>query len=117
MGWTLAVPTSRSLMQGLLDGKVTEKELSARAKEEKSYEALYLLATIVLPGVRKQGIASTLRQSQLSYFQEKYGITDFYACIFSQEGGYLVDKVEKDLGIEIKRLYDLPDPHMDSAEI
>jgi predicted GNAT family acetyltransferase len=99
--YSVALPTSQALKEDFLSGRITERELSAKAKTYPVFESLYLAVTFVLPAYRKRGIDSRLCKEQIEYFKSKYSINNYYAWAWSDEGKALISTIERDLKISI----------------
>jgi predicted GNAT family acetyltransferase len=104
IGWSVVLPTSRAEMTRFLNRGINEKELFSIAVTQKSFEALYLMAVIVLPEFRGQGVAQSLMKSQITHFREKYSINDFYSLILTREGQKFIRALERNLNISIPSL-------------
>jgi len=99
--YSSVLPTSNAVKNDFLAGKITERELLAVATSEPAFETLYLLVSFVLAEYRKRGIASRLVKEQIGYFKGKYGINDYYAWAWSEEGKKLISALGRDLKILI----------------
>ena len=101
IAWSVVMPTSQKEMERFLKEEINEKELFEISIEHPSFEALYLMAVIVLPEYRKQGIGSSLMKQQIEYFKGKYGIEKLYAFVLTEEGKGLIGALEKNLQVTI----------------
>ncbi len=104
IAWSVVLPTSIKAMKRFLKEKINERELFDISMSQPFFEALYLTAVIVSPKYRKKGIGSSLIKKQIDYFKKKYGISDFYALILTEEGKKLIKAIGRDLHIKISTL-------------
>ena len=104
IAWSVVLPTSIKAMKRFLKEKINERELFDISMSQPFFEALYLTAVIVSPKYRKKGISSSLIKKQIDYFKKKYGISDFYALILTEEGKKLIKAIGRDLHIKISTL-------------
>lgn len=104
IAWSCAIPTSLKNMDSFLAENMTERELIDDARNNPSFEALYLIVTVVLPEYRRKGLGLFLERIQIEYFKEKYNITNFYSWWFSEEGKKLGLALQRELNIEIKAI-------------
>lgn len=99
--YSVVFPTSYVLKEDFLLGRINERELSAKAKMHPVFESLYLAVTFVFPEYRRRGIGLRLCKEQIEYFKNTYGINDYYAWVWSEEGKALVSSLQRDLNIPI----------------
>lgn len=99
--YSVVLPTSQALKEDFLSGRITERELSEAAKRQPIFESLYLSVAFVFLEYRKKGIGLRLVKEQIGYFKDKYGINDYYAWAWSEEGKILISAINRDLKISI----------------
>jgi len=102
-GWSVVLPTSLSDKEAFVKGDMTEKVLFEKSIATPSFESLYLMAVVVLPEFRNQGLATRLMCAQIEYFKDRYGIADYSALALSEGGSGVVAALEKELGISIAK--------------
>lgn len=100
-GWSCVLPTSTLDRKRFMNGEINERQLFENSCDNPSFEALNLIAVIVLPEYRNKGLGSHMMEWQIKYFTEKCAMKDFYALVLTSEGARLMKKIERDLNIEI----------------
>lgn len=100
ISWVILVPTTESLMNDFLEGKINERELFEKTTPGDSFNALYLCSVFTVPEHRKKGLAMKLFKKAIA---DIVGDKDFkyFAWPYSIEGGNLIKKLEKDIGVNI----------------
>lgn len=91
--WILLIPTTASLMQQFISGKISEQQLLDETTPESSYDALYLCSAMVLPEYRKQGLATKLTLEAIARIREQHPIQYLFVWPFTAEGKSLASSI------------------------
>lgn len=86
VAWVLLIPTTASLLERFVAGRITERELFERTPEHGPYEAVYLCSGLVLPEWRRQGIASRLALRAIAAMRRDHPIAALGSWAFTPEG-------------------------------
>lgn len=98
--WILLIPTTVSLMQAFVDGKISEAQLLKETVPGERYDALYLCSAMVLPEYRKRGLATQLTLAAIQKIREQHPIQYVFVWPFTNEG--------KNLAVQIAKVCHLP---------
>lgn len=101
VSWTVSIPTTRADAERFLRGESNERELTDTAVPRDRYEALYLCAAFTDPEYRGKGYATELFRESI----DAIPLSDealIFAWIWSDEGGFLVKKLERLTGRTIR---------------
>lgn len=86
VAWILLIPTSLSLMDDFLSGRIGEKELFERTPEGGCYDALYLCSALVLEEYRRKGVARRLTLEAVGQILADHPIRALFVWTFSEAG-------------------------------
>jgi hypothetical protein len=86
VAWILLIPTTITLMNEFLEGKISEKELFDLTPLDIKYEALYLCSALVLEEYRRQGITKKLALNAIDHIRKVHPIKALFVWPFSKEG-------------------------------
>lgn len=104
VGWSGVVPTSKQSCDDFIAAKVTEEDIISKAIDAPGFESIYLWMAATLPEYRRRGEALSFMKAQIQKIIERHPtITEFYGYGWSPAGARMVERIEKDLGIQIKR--------------
>lgn len=101
IAWTLVIPTTRTLMEGFLEGRLSERELFAATPEGVAYDAVYLCSALVLPEHRRHGIALRLICDSLLTIRSTHPVQALFFWGFSEEGECLAQAVAKEMDLPL----------------
>jgi len=94
--WLLVVPTTTSLMNEFVSGKISEQELFDRTQPGMEYEALYLCSATALPEYRGKGIAKELCLDSIKRIRATHLIKALFVWPFTEQGDRLAEQVSKE---------------------
>lgn len=100
VAWIVVVPTISELMNKFISGEITERELFNLTEPQKSYDALYLCSSFVLPEYRRKGYAIELFLKAIKDISQNKKI-QLFAWPFSKEGQKLAKKLKQTLNTDI----------------
>ena len=103
IAWTIAIPTTHTLMQKFLEKKISEKELFVLTECEQQFDAVYLCSALVLPEHREKGIAKKLACTSLRAILHEHPIRELFYWSFSTEGERLAQAIADELQLSLKR--------------
>ena len=101
VSWIVVLPTTKKLAEEFLSGKINERELLDMTEPQEKYEALYLCSAFTVPGSRRKGYAEELIKKSLASMPLIPGAL-FFAWPFSEEGRVMIEKMEKELDVQIR---------------
>lgn len=93
VAWVLLIPTTANLMEGFLQGGLTEQELYERTPEGAIYEAVYLCSAMVLSEYRRKGLARRLMLGSITAIRQHHPIRTLFAWPFTEDGDALAHAV------------------------
>ena len=100
--WILLIPTTIETMHQFVDCKITERQLLEQTRAGELYEAIYLCSALVLPELRRKGLAKKLTLEAIQKIQNDYPIKFLYVWPFSKEGDQLSVLLSQQLGLPLK---------------
>ena len=103
IAWTIAIPTTESVMNRFLEKQINEAELLALTEYEKKFTEVYLCSALVLPEHRGKGFAKQLFCSSIYAIQKKHSVQSLFSWAFSTEGDGLSQTVAKTLGLPLHK--------------
>jgi ribosomal protein S18 acetylase RimI-like enzyme len=86
IAWMLLVPTTQSLMDLFLSGKISEQLLYEQTSLNVTYDAIYLCSAMVLPEYRRKGLAKKLLINAIASISKDHPIKNLFVWTFSKEG-------------------------------
>jgi hypothetical protein len=101
VAWTVSIPTSQELMNAFLHKEITEKEMFNQT-EQGNLDAVYISAAFTLPEYRGKGIAKSLLIDQTQAFINLNPDMEFFAWVWSPEGGKLIKSLPEDIVGKVK---------------
>lgn len=102
VAWILVFPTTSSLMEAFLDGRISEQQLFEATPEAGPYQAVYLCSALVLPERQRQGLARRLLGQALRSIAQDHPIQALFHWPFSPEGRVLAQAVAQDLQFPLR---------------
>ncbi len=100
--WILIIPTTNSIMNDFLEGKISEKRLLEKTKEGDKYECIYLCSATTLPEFRGKGETKKLCIKAINSITEVHTIKTLFVWPFTKEGGVLAQKIANECDLELK---------------
>lgn len=97
-GFVLIIPTQKTLAEGFLKDKITERNLLWETVRSDKYDALYICAAVTNPKYRRQGVAMNLLSVTVDKFLSRYPIDLIVAWPYSDEGMKLGKALEVKIG-------------------
>lgn len=91
--WVLLIPTTKTIMQEFLEGKITETALLYNTPPGIAYEAIYLCSVTTLPEYRGKGLTTKLTLEAINAIRSENPITDLFVWPFTKEGEILAQKI------------------------
>nr|WP_320133943.1 hypothetical protein [uncultured Holophaga sp.] len=110
LAWTLVFPTTRSLMEAFLEGRICERELFEGTPETGPFQAIYLCSALVLPEQRKQGLARRMVDASVTAIRRDHAITELFCWVFSGEGRVLAEAIARQQGLPLRFRMDTTRP-------
>ncbi|MBI5464873.1 MAG: hypothetical protein HY966_07985 [Ignavibacteriales bacterium] len=108
VAWTIVIPTTQETMDLFLvpkgwipKGSMSEKQLFERTTTGQSFTAAYLCSALVLPEVRRQGLAQRLLIESIRSMQRDHPLKQLYCWTFSEEGKMLAKAVVRELQLPL----------------
>jgi|GEM_PF-1534925 hypothetical protein len=105
IGVTLIFPSTCSLMQDFVSGKISEATLGEKSKEEIRHyddmEAIYICFAFVLSEHRRQGLSFTSMLKSIQAILPSHKRIDLFGWIFSAAGGELTKKLSDALKLNL----------------
>ena len=100
VSWVIVLPTSRTLAQDFVAGKISEHELFDRTEPQEIYDALYFCSAFTILEYRRQGLAAALNRE--AYNKIPHTEDCYYCCWpFSVEGERLAKEMANKWGIDL----------------
>lgn len=99
--WILVIPTTRALMEEFVHKRISEKELFDRTPLHVQYDALYLCSALVLPELRRTGLARRVTLKAIRAIQHDHPIERLFTWSFSEEGKLLAQALAKELKLPL----------------
>jgi hypothetical protein len=93
--WILMIPTTISVMNDFIDGKISETQLLENTQPGDKYEAIYLCSATALPEQRRKGETKRLCLEAIDAIRREHKIKWLYVWTFSTEGEALANSVAK----------------------
>lgn len=91
--WILVIPTTKTVMNDFLKGKIEEKELLERTKPGDTYTCIYLCSATTLPEYRGKGKTKQLCLEAIENIRKTHPIQDLFVWPFTKEGELLASKI------------------------
>lgn len=99
--WVLLIPTTKTVMNDFLSGRISEQELLYRTSPGEQYEAVYLCSATCLPEYRRRGLSRKLCLDAIDKLCKDYPIDALYVWPFTKEGEVLARKIVESTGISL----------------
>lgn len=101
-GFVFSWPTTKKLMGEFVNKEINEQKLFDLSKDLKSFDAIYLCATIVRPEFRGKGLSTKLAMRSISGLSRKKKM-DLFCWPTTKEGEFAINSLSKKLGVKIAR--------------
>jgi hypothetical protein len=107
--WVLLIPTTRSIMDDFLRGKISETKLLKNTKPpsnrpgivDQEYDCLYLCSATALPEARKKGDTKKLCLKAIKSISKDHKIKTLFVWPFSKEGEELAKSIANECRMEL----------------
>jgi hypothetical protein len=107
--WVLLIPTTRSIMDDFLSGKISEAELLENTKPpsnrqgsvNQGYDCMYLCSATTLPEARKKGYTKKLCLKAIKSISKDHTIKTLFVWPFTKEGEHLAKSIANECGMEL----------------
>jgi predicted GNAT family acetyltransferase len=101
VAWVLVIPTTRSLMEDFLAGRISEQELFDLTPLNNPYQAIYLCSALVLDEYRRQGIAKSLALKAISEIRSDHPVEALFTWPFTTEGDVAAKQIALAAGLPL----------------
>ena len=91
--WVLLIPTTASIMNDFLAGKISEKEILDKTKPKEKYTCIYLCSVTTLPEYRNKGESKKLCLQAIQHICKDNPIQTLFVWPFTKEGELLADVI------------------------
>lgn len=102
IAWVLMIPTTATLMEEFIAGKLNEQELYDRTPEGGVYEAVYLCSVMVLPECQRKGLAKRLTLDCIARIRRDHPIQALFCWPFTPGGDALAQVVATEIGLPLR---------------
>ncbi len=99
--WVLLIPTTKTIMNNFLSGKISETQLLEQTKPQQNYDCIYLCSATTLPEARGKGDTKKLCLAAIEEISKDHNITSLFVWPFSKEGGQLAQKIADELKLPL----------------
>lgn len=100
--WILIIPTTKSIMNNFLEGRISEKQLLEKTTAGDNYDSIYLCSATTLPEFRGKGETKKLCIKAINAIHETNPITTLFVWPFTKEGEILAKKIAGDCKLQLK---------------
>ncbi len=87
--WVLVIPTTSSVMNDFLDGKIQEREIPERTIPGATYDCIYLCSATTLPEYRGKGETKKVCLNAINAICKDHPINTLFVWSFTKEGEML----------------------------
>jgi ribosomal protein S18 acetylase RimI-like enzyme len=101
VAWLLVIPTTRSLMEDFLAGRISEQELFDLTPLGTTYQTIYLCSALVLEEYRRQGIAKSLAMNAISDICRNHPVEALFTWPFTREGDIAAKQISLATGLPL----------------
>jgi len=102
IAWILVFPTTETLMEEFLAGRITENDLLNRTPFRTKYDAMYLCSALVLPEYRRRGIARRMLADTVKSIRKDFPIRTLFCWPFTSAGKKLAAAVARDAALPLR---------------
>lgn len=96
--WVLIIPTTTTIMNDFLAGKISEKDILDKTQPGEQYTSIYLCSVTTLPEYRGKGESKKLCMQAIKSIQKDNPVESLFVWPFTKEG----EKLAKTLANECK---------------
>lgn len=100
--WALIIPTTESVMEKFLSGKISENELLNQTHVGEKFTCLYLCSVTTLSEYRKKGETKKLCLSAIKKICSDFEINTLFVWAFTPEGKKLSELLSREMGIKLR---------------
>jgi hypothetical protein len=94
--WVLVIPTTTTVMNDFLSGKISEKDILGKTKPGEKYTCIYLCSVTTLPEYRGKGESKKLCLQAIKAICKDNPIEALFVWPFSKEGENLAASLAKE---------------------
>ena len=102
--WILMIPTTETIMNDFLAGRLTEKELLQETLVGDFYDSIYLCSATTLPEYRGKGQTKKLCLKAIDDITKDHPIERLFVWPFSKEGERLAESLAKKTGLKLLKV-------------
>lgn len=100
--WVLVIPTTTTVMNDFLSGKISEKDILAKTKLGKKYTCIYLCSATTLPEYRGKGESKKLCLQAINAICKDHPIETLFVWPFTKEGEKLAASLAKECKLPLR---------------
>lgn len=101
--WALIIPTTKTVMNDFLEGKISENEILLNTNPGEKYDSIYLCSVTTLPEMRGKGETKKLCLDAIDKIKNQHPIKSLFVWAFTKDGERLAETLSKTTGIELKK--------------
>jgi hypothetical protein len=94
--WVLIIPTTESIMNDFLTGKISEKDILTKTKPGDEYTSIYLCSVTTLPEYRGKGESKKICLQAIENIRKDHPIKSLFVWPFTKEGEKLAASLAKE---------------------
>jgi hypothetical protein len=99
--WVLLIPTTASIMNDFLSGKISEQGILDNTPLKTDYQTIYLCSATALPEFRGKGITKKICLDAIAKIKETHKIDSLFVWSFTKEGAELARKIAKECDLPL----------------
>jgi hypothetical protein len=100
--WVLVIPTTTTVMNDFLSGKISEKDILAKTKPGEKYTCIYLCSVTTLPEYRGKGKSKKLCLQAINAIRKDNPIEALFVWPFTKEGEKLAASLAKECKLPLQ---------------
>ena len=100
--WVLVIPTTTSIMNDFLSGKISEKDILTKTKPGEKYTCIYLCSATTLPEYRGKGESKKLCLQAINAICKDHPIETLFVWPFTKEGEKLAASLAKECKLPLR---------------
>ena len=100
--WVLVIPTTTTIMNDFLSGKISEKDILTKTKSGEKYTCIYLCSVTTLPEYRGKGKSKKLCLQAIKAICKDNPIDALFVWPFTKEGETLARSLAKECKLSLQ---------------
>lgn len=100
--WALMIPTTETVMENFLAGKIAESELLNQTHSNEKYTCLYLCSVTTLPEYSHKGETKKICLNAIQKIATKFPIATLYVWALTPEGEHLAKVLASETLLPLK---------------